>query len=472
MKKNGFISTTLIYTFFIIFLLLMLFLLNSYSRVRYLLGEIKYDIKNNFSEITMADINLNIFIWNSRSGDFELTKDVPVSGYLFEQTYSYCRNGGKVDGAQVSFENGDVVISSKGRDFCYAYFSEAARDINLKVYTKEDAKSPEVYVNKIPGINYELESTSCDKDNKHISFNESTRKFTITSDGNETCKAVFVKKPTDISLNIYRESASGTYTHNGINYISTTEIPGSNYTFNKEESKCNNDASVDFVNNKFSVTADGPAECDVYFNGSSDNVEIIYMMQTNDGVAGFTTGYKYSRTYEIPNGYRYVGYKCDNSKAEVTYKNGVFSATSDTQTTCRVYFDRTNTNVLMRYHLQKSDGTYESANSASKYGYVYNASLSKCEKGSKITVDGNNLASATASGGDVCDVYFDSVAADIDLTVYVMNRRTQGWEIGNVPTVGYELYNAGCTNNAVAQYENGKLTITAENPTVCELYFR
>ena len=45
MKKNGFVSTALIYTFFILFLLLMLFLLNSYSSIRFLMEQYKYDIK-------------------------------------------------------------------------------------------------------------------------------------------------------------------------------------------------------------------------------------------------------------------------------------------------------------------------------------------------------------------------------------------------------------------------------------------
>ena len=43
MKKNGFVATSVIYSFFIIFLLLMLFIINSYSRIRILLEDYKND---------------------------------------------------------------------------------------------------------------------------------------------------------------------------------------------------------------------------------------------------------------------------------------------------------------------------------------------------------------------------------------------------------------------------------------------
>ena len=64
MKKNGFISTSLIYTFFLIFLTLMLLLLNSYAKNRTLLNEYKDKIKESFTVNNTTNNNNNEFIIN------------------------------------------------------------------------------------------------------------------------------------------------------------------------------------------------------------------------------------------------------------------------------------------------------------------------------------------------------------------------------------------------------------------------
>jgi len=87
MKKNGFVSTSLIYTFFVLFLFLMVFLLNSYSSNRFLTEQFKNDIKNTFAEASNADINLFIMIWDDLSGDYELSDEIPTFGYYFENSY-------------------------------------------------------------------------------------------------------------------------------------------------------------------------------------------------------------------------------------------------------------------------------------------------------------------------------------------------------------------------------------------------
>ena len=96
MKKNGFISTSLIYTFFIVFLLMMIFLLNSYSRVRFLLEEFKYDIKESFANESIADVNLYFVIYDSTTGGYEITNEMPSFGYSYDSEFSYCKNGSKI----------------------------------------------------------------------------------------------------------------------------------------------------------------------------------------------------------------------------------------------------------------------------------------------------------------------------------------------------------------------------------------
>lgn len=120
MKKNGFVSTTLIYTFFIIFLTLMIFLLNSYSRNRYLLSTYKYDIKKSFAENNGAnsksDLEVYFMVWNKESLEYELANDLP-EGYTLEKELSSCKNGSTID-----FVDNKVAITSQGKDTCYLYF--------------------------------------------------------------------------------------------------------------------------------------------------------------------------------------------------------------------------------------------------------------------------------------------------------------------------------------------------------------
>jgi len=56
--------------------------------------------------------------------------------------------------------------------------------------------------------------------------------------------------------------------------------------------------------------------------------------------------------------------------------------------------------------------------------------------------------------------------------VYVMNRETQKYELGDVPISGYTLNNRGCTNGASIEYKNSRLIVNAEGPTICTVYFR
>ena len=126
MKKNGFVSTTLIYTFFIIFLTLMIFLLNSYSRNRYLLSTYRYDIKKSFNETNNAtssnsklDIELYFLVWNNETAEYELVSDLP-EGYNLENEFSSCKNG-----STINYVDNRLKIKAKERDVCYLYFKPA-----------------------------------------------------------------------------------------------------------------------------------------------------------------------------------------------------------------------------------------------------------------------------------------------------------------------------------------------------------
>ncbi len=117
MKKNGFISTTLIYTFFIIFLTLMLFLLNSYSRNRYLLSTYTYDIKNSFNNNSNKDLNIILRVWNENNKEYELVEELEDIEYVLEEDISYCKNG-----SEIQYINKELKINTDKKDTCYIYF--------------------------------------------------------------------------------------------------------------------------------------------------------------------------------------------------------------------------------------------------------------------------------------------------------------------------------------------------------------
>lgn len=469
MKKNGFISTTLIYTFFIMFLLLMVFLLNSYSSNRFLLEQFKYDIKNTFAEVSNGDIDLYIMVYDEATGDYELEKEIPKLGYYFEPSYSHCKNG-----SVMSYVNGNVSISTNRKDTCYAYFRESEEDIILKIYTQESADSEKVYVKKIPDFSYKLTSKSC-TNGATLNFNNETRKFSITASSKTECEMVFTKTESDIKLNIFKENVYGNHEYNGIKYQEVDDVPGLNYSFSAYDclnEDINTRITYDSVNAELYVESNGKNECNVYFNGGSSKVELIIMQETDAGVAGYTTGLKYTRTVSIPStGYKYVGYLCDDKNATVTYSNGTFETSSNEQTVCRAYFNRYNGGVHINYYLQTSAGSYESVSSIPSLGYVYNKNKSSCVNNSTITVVNNVVVVDAIQDNEECNVYFDMTNTDIKVNVFVMDRETNKYVLSDVPKAGYEFYNAGCTNGATLEYINGILKVNTEQPTICDVYF-
>ena len=463
MKKNGFVSTSLIYTFFVVFLLLMLFLLNSYSRIRFLLEDYKYDIKNSFLDMDGADINLIIKVWNNTTNEYETVDEMPLFGYTFESEFSYCRNG-----SILTYENGNISVTATRRDFCYAYFKEAPKDIILNIYTKETDDAERVLVQTIPNEYYKFTNYSC-TDGAELTFNEQTRKFTISSKNKTVCDVEFTR---EVIINLYKEDRNGTHSYKELYFTKVSNVPNTNYTYDSYE--CENNAatiSFDNTNREVLIESSGKDVCNVYFVNESDRVDIIIMQETETGVDGYTTGLKYTQVYEVPvSGYNFVGYICDDTRANVTYSNGTLSATSPVNTTCRAYFDVKIEPATINYHLQTSDGSYESVVSVPSVGYAYDHYRCNYESTS-FTVHGNYVEVTVKKNNEVCDFYFNQTDSDIKVLVYVLDRTTGKYELGDIPVTGYGIVESGCTNSATISYVNSKLEVTSDGPTVCEVYF-
>lgn len=467
-EKKGFVSTSLIYTFFIIFLLLMLFLLNSYSRIRFLLEDYKYDIKESFALEDLADINLYFYVWDNNSQEYEVVSSMPTFGYSFESEFSYCKNGSKI-----TYQGGSISVTATRKDTCYAYFKEMNKDIILYVYTKEDKNSERKLVKSIPNAsyNYSADTSTC-TNGATLTFDETTRKFKISSSNKTVCYAEFIKKEMDIILNIYKEDVNGSHEYNNTKYTFVSDIPGSNYSFDTYE--CGKDTTKIELDSNGELLVDAPSkdECNIYYKGGTDTVEIIIMQETDTGVSGYTTNKFYTRVYSIPSsGYGYVGYLCDNNLASITYSNGILTGESTVQTTCRAYFNRTNSGTaLINYYLETTNGNYESVVSVPEVGYIFDHG--SCQYNSTYKVQNNYVEVTTTSDNEVCNFYYNQTDADIKVLVYVMDRETQKWKLGNIPPAGYSLYSSGCTNSASIEYNNSELKVISDGQTVCTVYFR
>ena len=124
MKKNGFVSTALIYTFFIIFLTLIVFLINSYANKRILLNSYKEDIKKSFVKED-KDVTMYYMVWNDETYKYEINNTMPTLGYIYNSDLSNCSNG-----SIINYLDGNFTIDNTKEDMCFLYFDLADKELN------------------------------------------------------------------------------------------------------------------------------------------------------------------------------------------------------------------------------------------------------------------------------------------------------------------------------------------------------
>lgn len=134
MNNKGFISTTLIYTFFILFLLLMVFLLNDYASTNFIIRNNRDDIEEELYELASADINLYVYTWDSTDGEYKYSNNIPTYG--FRENISYCKNHSVIE-----FANGEITVKATEKDYCYVYFDEVSGNISKPRITASDGKA-------------------------------------------------------------------------------------------------------------------------------------------------------------------------------------------------------------------------------------------------------------------------------------------------------------------------------------------
>ena len=176
MNKKGFISTALIYTFFILFLVLMVFLLNNYSSTRYIVDRYRYDIEEELYELSNADINVYTYVWSNRDKEYKYVDKILKGGY--QENISYCKNKSTIE-----FNDGEVTIGAKGREFCYLYF-EAAGDVTTPKITASDGKGETSWHKG--GVSLSFSGSTIQSGSGGIAYFYSTDASNINNEGTST----------------------------------------------------------------------------------------------------------------------------------------------------------------------------------------------------------------------------------------------------------------------------------------------
>lgn len=350
MRKNGFISISLIYTFFILFLILMVFLLNNYSSTRFMLDQYKSDIKNDYVEWQSADINLYYMVWNDVTNSYEMENGISSElegNYEYQPSVSYCDNNSSMTYNPTTRE---FTIKAIEKDRCFVYFRQS---VNVNIFTRESDTSQYFPVRIIPGYNYKLDTSSgnCTNTTKGVScrcdsrvsieFDEKNRTYSLsTINKGSTCELKFTRISTNVTTSILMEDNDGTETRDGDTrkYIATPNVPNTDI-YRMDGIVCSKNGDKDFTvvkleNGKLVTESSVDNDCKVYFikdrtNEYNDIKVNVFVWENN--------GYKLSTMPTV--GYKYYSGGCTNG-AEIIYDYKTLKVMSNGPTECNVYFRR------------------------------------------------------------------------------------------------------------------------------------
>lgn len=202
------------------------------------------------------------------SGNYNLTSDIPVSGYSYSG-YN-CKNGSTLIYDE-STQNTSVSLDQK--DVCSIYFDLInTSDIVVKVML-EDSVDSNTYTlsNTIPYFGYKYSHYECDN-NSILTYNSELHNVSVSSDKQEYCQIYFQKESVDVEVKLYVENTYGSK-----DYIEKVSIPANNtYVLNEEETYCLNnfderiDSTVSYIDGYIEVSTSEVAYCKVYLDKTNE----------------------------------------------------------------------------------------------------------------------------------------------------------------------------------------------------------
>ncbi len=238
-KKNGFISTTLEFSFFGTVLLLLTFLLSSYARTDFLLEEYKKELKDpdpdpivdepdepNIGDI--MDINLYIYAKEDEYSSYKLVDKVPDSSYTLENNLSFCADASictdesscmdesnknlkefNKDEYSIALIGDKILVSVPRRAICKVYIYRGLSDINLRFWVNDIDTEDNINDNNFvvsadePTGSYTylkdklkcstLDGVKLDNPSKYVTYDTTTKSFTLESDQKIVCDVYFLK---------------------------------------------------------------------------------------------------------------------------------------------------------------------------------------------------------------------------------------------------------------------------------------
>lgn len=179
MKKNGFISMSLIYTFFLLFLTFITFLIISFRRENNLLDEYNKRIKESFLESDISDKRISVYI--IKNGVKEKSESIPFDNYALVS--ESCNDGTiKYNNVTRKFK-----IKASNDTLCDVVFQDFG-DVKIKMYYRNNETI------KIMSNNF---TYNCQDNNVNTEINIDVNGLNIVSNGANECKIYFLDEVGD-----------------------------------------------------------------------------------------------------------------------------------------------------------------------------------------------------------------------------------------------------------------------------------
>ncbi len=178
MKKNGFISMGLIYTFFLIFLTFLTFMITNYKNNNHLLDEYKIRIKESFINTKIeknSKVDFKLYTINELGTDKKEVQNIPSNNYIL---------------LDYSCDKGKITFNENSKLFNIYTTDKASCILTYQVFNNI---SIEFFNNNLKTLNYPNKDFTYECVNKNVNtmITYYNNAFNIVTDEYNECKVYF-----------------------------------------------------------------------------------------------------------------------------------------------------------------------------------------------------------------------------------------------------------------------------------------
>lgn len=245
-------------------------------------------LANKVGDFDLGDGDINMMIYRENdNGKFVRVYTVPAAYYTFNDELTSCTIpcNGENDNCEYSFDETNRKFSLAGNQklTCKFYFEKEwdSSDIDVYILIESDTSDTTYTYNSknyelnsvIPAYGYKYsEHYTCDNDST-LTYNSETKKVNVSSTTKDKCYVYFNKNGnSDITVNTYVQSKSGSTTYTLVNNIPANKI----YTLNSTNSSCTPASTSDtagtitYEDGYINVDATSKQVCNVYLDLASN----------------------------------------------------------------------------------------------------------------------------------------------------------------------------------------------------------